>query len=197
MIEILLLLIVVLLVAFNSKKEKPEIYSGYLDDEQFPFREIKKIYKDANGIDCWGLLKEIVDESFWINGYGLVQQTRIKGCMVQEFVKDDSSLITNLVDTDVLMTVSENVNSQSPWIGFYKKNDNADSKLYLQLTIQTYNHILDILKNKKSNDGLVFFMFGNRCNAKGRLMEIEGYLINSINETQIISYDKFIKTHIS
>ena len=180
-----------MLVVLSSKNQKLPKYSGYLDDNEFSFRNITKIYKDANGIDYWGFLRKAVDESFWINGYGLVQQTRIEATMVQNAMSDERSL----VDVNVLMTVSENVNFRSDWVGFYWKN-NLKNTLYLQVTKETYQHIKEILKKKKSNEGLVYFMTGNRCKAKGGGNSVvEGFLIDSISQTNLMPYEKFVEVY--
>lgn len=196
MIEFLLFLVVVQMMVMINKNQKPQQYAGYLDDIEFPFRNITKIYKDANGLDHWGFLRNATDESFWINGYGLVKQTRIEATMIQNVISDDRSL----VDTNVLMTVSENVNFQSNWIGFYwkhqVKNTYLKDTLYLQVTNKTYQHVIEILKNKKSNEGLVYFLTGNRCKAKGGgNSEVEGFLIKSLSQTNLIPYEKFVELY--
>lgn len=193
MIEFLLFLIVILLVALISKNPKLPKYSGYLSDEEFPFRNITKIYKDANGLDYWGFLRHAGDEKFWINGFGLVKQTTIEATMVENCMGEES----RLVDVNVLMTVSENVNFRSNWIGFYwkhqVKNMFIKDTLYLQVTKETYQHIKEILKNKKANEGLVYFMTGNRCKAKGGGNSVvEGYLIDSFVDNRVQRYSDFV-----
>lgn len=198
--QALLVIIVLLLLAILFKKSKETTYqtkySGYLyDDDQFPFRKIIKIYNDADGLDYWGILREAGAEQFWVNTYGLVRQTSIKATMVSgEIITGDANKKTRFLDTNVFLTVSEGVTKRENWFGFY--HNKFFNKLYLQVTKETYIYILEILRNKNTDDGLVFFMTGNRCKAiGGGGAELEGYLIDSLSETEIVEYESFLKSY--
>lgn len=187
LISFLLMLIIAIARQLIVKR-----YSGYLNDSEFPFQEIIKTGPTVHNseMDHDGVLINELKEKFWVNNYGLVHQTILEA-------KSFSHQDLKFRDLTVYMTTSENVTYISEWVGFYYPNE-VENALYLQVTKETYRYIKDMLKSKKSDEVISYFLSGERCIARGGgNTRINGFLIESINEIELIPFEDFVKSYMA